>query len=187
MAKAKRKQKLKVFRTPIGFHDAYVAAASQKAALGAWGTDTNLFARGSAEQVTDPELMKVPLEHPGQVVKVLRGTKAEQIAALKEQEPERSEKSRGSRTAKAEVVPKKAKKRAAKPSRSTLGKAEAALEKLEERQSEQIEEIDAELKALERKRKELARRHERERDEAQERVESEREKYQTALARYEAG
>lgn len=32
-----RKQKLKVYRTPIGFHDAYVAAPSQKAALKAWG------------------------------------------------------------------------------------------------------------------------------------------------------
>jgi hypothetical protein len=28
--------KLKVFRTPIGFHDAYVAAPSKKAALAAW-------------------------------------------------------------------------------------------------------------------------------------------------------
>ena len=31
--------KLKVYRTPIGFHDAYVAAPSQKAALDAWGSD----------------------------------------------------------------------------------------------------------------------------------------------------
>ena len=44
---------LKVYRTPIGFHDAYVAAPSQKAALAAWGADANLFARGSAEQVTE--------------------------------------------------------------------------------------------------------------------------------------
>ena len=32
-----RKQKLNVYRTPIGFHDAYVAAPSQHAALLAWG------------------------------------------------------------------------------------------------------------------------------------------------------
>ena len=82
MAKAKRKQKLKVFRTPIGFHDAYVAAPSQKAALEAWGADANLFARGEAEEVTEPKLAKAPLEHPGKVVKVLRGTKAEHLAAL---------------------------------------------------------------------------------------------------------
>lgn len=32
-------RKLKVFCTPIGFHDAYVAAPSQKAALEVWDTD----------------------------------------------------------------------------------------------------------------------------------------------------
>ena len=87
MAKAKRKQKLKVFRTPIGFHDAYVAAPSQKAALEAWGVRTNLFARGSPEEVADPKLTKAPLEHPGKVVKVLRGTKKEQLAALGKRKP----------------------------------------------------------------------------------------------------
>ena len=51
---------LKVYRTPIGFHDAYVAAPSQKAALQAWGSDANLFARGVAELVTDPALTAEP-------------------------------------------------------------------------------------------------------------------------------
>ena len=45
--------KLKVFRTPTGFHDAYVAAPSRKAALAAWGAEADLFARGTAEEVTD--------------------------------------------------------------------------------------------------------------------------------------
>jgi len=83
VAKPKRKQKLKVYRTPIGFHDASVAAPSQKAALEAWGSDSDLFARGSAEQVTDPELMKAPLEKPGEVIKSPRGTRREHLAALK--------------------------------------------------------------------------------------------------------
>ena len=52
---------LKVFRTPVGFHDAYVAATSQKAALEAWGTNHNLFARGEAELVEDPDLTAEPL------------------------------------------------------------------------------------------------------------------------------
>src|ERR1700712_3953852 len=77
-----RSSKLKVFRTPIGFHDAYVAAASQKAALEAWGSDSNLFAQGAAERVTDPALMSEPLAKRGVVVKRMRGTVAEQIAAL---------------------------------------------------------------------------------------------------------
>ncbi|MCP2775198.1 hypothetical protein, partial [Salmonella enterica] len=55
-----RAAKLKVYRTPIGFHDAYVAAPSQKAALQAWGSDADLFARGVAEQVADPALMEEP-------------------------------------------------------------------------------------------------------------------------------
>ena len=73
---------LKVYRTTIGFHDAYVAAPSQKAALKAWGSDHNLFARKMAEVVTDPTLVAEPLSSPGTVVKRLRGTLAEQIAAL---------------------------------------------------------------------------------------------------------
>jgi len=83
MPKAKRNQRLKVYSTPIGFHDALVAAPSQKAALEAWGAGTNLFSQGSAHVVTDPKLTKEPLEHPGQVVKVPRGTRKEHLSALK--------------------------------------------------------------------------------------------------------
>jgi len=79
MAKAK---KLKVFRTPIGFHDAYVAAPSRKAALEAWGSDGDLFAQGLAEVVTDPKLTKKALARPGEVIRTLRGTEAEQLRAL---------------------------------------------------------------------------------------------------------
>jgi hypothetical protein len=77
-----RAKKLKVYRTPIGFHDAYVAAPSQKAALEAWGSDADLFARKVAEQVTDPKLMTEPLARPGQVIRKLRGTAEEQLASL---------------------------------------------------------------------------------------------------------
>jgi hypothetical protein len=47
---------LKVLRTAAGFHDASVAATNRKAALAARGSRADLFARGMAEQVTDPEL-----------------------------------------------------------------------------------------------------------------------------------
>jgi hypothetical protein len=74
MAKTKtRKQKLKVFRTPIGFHDAYIAAPSRKAALEAWGSTTDLFSAGIAEQVTDPKLTKEMLKRPGEVIRRPRG------------------------------------------------------------------------------------------------------------------
>jgi hypothetical protein len=80
--KPERARKLKVFRTPIGFHDAYVAAPSQKAALEAWGADSNIFAQGIAEQVTDPKLMEEPLSLPGEVIRRVRGSHEEHLAAL---------------------------------------------------------------------------------------------------------
>ena len=86
-----RATKLKVYRTVAGFHDAYVAAPSQKAALKAWGSDRDLFARGIAEQVTDPALTAEPLAAPGTVVKRSRGTSAEQIAALPDPQPDTPE------------------------------------------------------------------------------------------------
>lgn len=106
--------KLKVYCTAIGFHDAYVAAASQKAALEAWGTGKPLFARGAAEIVTDPELTAEPLASPGKVVKRLRGTAAEQMAALP------PDKLKGAEAAK--------KGTAQKPSRVGLDQAERAIE-----------------------------------------------------------
>ena len=80
-------RKLKVYRTAIGFHDAYVAAASQKAALEAWGSDANLFGLGMAELVTDETLSKAPLETPGKVVKVTRGSAEDHYAALPKDAP----------------------------------------------------------------------------------------------------
>ena len=77
---------LKVFKLPIGFHDAYVAAPSQKAAAEAWGSDISVFARGEAELVTDAKLTEEPLASPGKVIKRLRGTAEEQIAALSKDE-----------------------------------------------------------------------------------------------------
>jgi hypothetical protein len=182
VAKAKRKQKLKVYCTPIGFHDALVAAPSQKAALEAWGAGTNLFSQGSAHVITDAKLTKVPLEHPGQVVKVPRGTRAEQLAAIEKQVlPKRS--NRGE----PEILPERSKPRARKPSNSALKKAEEALEKLKKSQAEQRERLETEREALERKLRELKRRHERERDQAQKRVGEERSDYEEALSRYESG
>ncbi len=98
-----RATKLKVYRTVAGFHDAYVAAPSQKAALEAWGSDRDLFARGIAEQVTDPALTAEPLAAPGTVVKRSRGTSAEQIAALPDPQPDRPE--RDASTGKARAKP----------------------------------------------------------------------------------
>ncbi|PTW47601.1 hypothetical protein C8J25_103320 [Sphingomonas faeni] len=127
-----RVQKLKVYRTVAGFYDAYVAAPSQKAALAAWGSDRDLFARGIAEQVTDPALMAEPLASPGTVVKHSRGTTAEQIAALPEQRAPAA-----SRDTDADADPKPTAKPQAKPKpkprpkRDELDAAEDALTSLQ--------------------------------------------------------
>src|SRR5215210_6800861 len=122
MAKA-RKAKLKVFRTPVGFHDAYVAAHSQKAALEAWGSGTDLFSAGSAELVTDPALTREALARPGEVIRKVRGSQAEHVRALGKVK----KKAAGSRTS-SEVTKKKP-----RPSRAPVEKAEAAVERAKAR------------------------------------------------------
>jgi hypothetical protein len=148
-----RATKLKVFRTPIGFHDAYVAAVSQKAALEAWGSDSNLFAQKTAEIVTDPALTAEPLSKPGIVVKRLRGTAEEQLAALGPARP-RVRKARtevGGRAA-ASKQPVTAIKSKPRPDRSALGAVEQDLSDLEQRhRSEQT--------AMRNRETELARQH----------------------------
>lgn len=141
--------KLKVYRTPIGFHDAYVAAPSQKAALEAWGSDHDLFARGIAEIVTDPALTEEPLARPGTVVKRSRGSAAEQLAALP---PDRAK-----APAPPEPVAKAARKPKAKPrpDRARLDAAEAALAGLRQRHDAARAAIDARIAALQHERADL--------------------------------
>ena len=62
-------RKLKSYQTSIGFYDLAVAAPSMKAALDAWGADSNLFHQGVARETNDPELVAATLKHPGVVLK----------------------------------------------------------------------------------------------------------------------
>ena len=142
MAKA---PKLKVYRTPIGFHDAYVAASSQRAALEAWGADANLFARGVAEQVDDPVLTKEPLAKPGEIIRRLRETPDEEPAPAK--------------TRRSEAAPKPPAKPKAKPkprpSREALDAAEQALSDAEARHDAELKALTEKLTELERQRRAL--------------------------------
>ena len=174
--KPERKQKLKVFVTPIGFHDAYVAAPSQKAALEAWGADSNIFAQGIAEQVTDPKLMEEPLANPGKVIKRVRGSADEHFAELDRAAPRKKAAKESGK-----IVQLKPKKPKPKPSRDELDAAEEALEKAEKKQRKKLREIDDELQALERKRRELQRKHEAERDRLSEKAEQARSSYERAM------
>jgi len=137
-------RKLKVFRTPIGFHDAYVAAPTKKAALEAWGADANLFARGTAEEVTDPTLTAAPLERPGEVIRVSRGDLSAQLKALG---PRRKPPAKG----KVGQEPvKKPRKRKPPPTRDKVDAAEAALDEARERHDEEAAALETRRDAIER-------------------------------------
>ena len=151
--------KFKVFRTAAGFHDAYVAAPSRKAALAAWGADKDLFARGVAEEVTDPALTEAPLATPGEVVKVSRGGREEQLAALPEDTPKPKVRAKAARPAR-EPKPKPAPD--PKPSRNALDRAEQALAEAAARHQDERAAITEEEEALERRKRELKRAQERE-------------------------
>lgn len=138
-----RKPRLKVYRTAIGFHDAYVAAPSQKAALAAWGATTDLFAIGGAEVVTDPALTAEPLASPGTVVKRTRGSLSEHLRAAKRATTTRARSGRA-RPAKPARPPKP------RPSRDALAHAEAVLAAL-------CAEAEAEKAAFDRREADLLR------------------------------
>ncbi|WP_419827039.1 hypothetical protein [Sphingomonas sp.] len=174
-------RKLKVYRTAIGFHDAYVAAASQKEALGAWGAKADLFARGVAEQVDDPELAREPLAKPGEVVRRSRGTAAEQLAALPPDPPRAKAKPREAEPA---AKPPTKREPPPRPSRAALDEAEAELTAAEARHEAALADIarrEAEL-ARERKALEKAQADERERlEDERDRAHS---RYDRAMARW---
>ena len=181
-----RSTKLKVFRTPIGFHDAYVAAPSQKAALEAWGADSNLFATGAAERVEDPELTREPLAKPGEVIRRLRGTWAEHVAALPKKSAARAAPSTSDKPAKKSARDPRPARPKPRPSRAALDRAEAALAELETRHGKAMAAIARRQAELDRERRALEARHERERGKAAARVEAAEDKYDRAMEAWRA-
>ena len=174
--------KLKVFRMPVGFHDAYVAAPSQKAAIEAWGSDKDVFQRGQAERVTDATLTKEPLAHPGKVIKRLRGTEAEQIAALGKTEKAARPKARKQATRAQPAKPAPNPK--PRPSRKALDRAQAALAEAEARYGKELKEIEEREAKLARERAAIEKKQRQER----ERLEARRDKaevtYDAAMRRW---
>jgi hypothetical protein len=61
--------KLRVFQTSLGFFDLAIAAPSMKAALEAWGADSNLFHQGAAKESKDPDVVAATMSKPGAVLK----------------------------------------------------------------------------------------------------------------------
>ncbi|WP_340316533.1 hypothetical protein [Rhizorhabdus argentea] len=167
-------KKLKVFKTTVGFHDAYVAAPSQKAALEAWGSDHNLFATGAAEQITDEAAMAEPLAKPGEVIKKVRGSVGEHLAALT-----KSDRPRG-RASRAPAMPAAL----PRPSRKELDRAEQALEQANAARDEAVEQLAREEADLVRRRRDLERRYEREAERLSRIRDQKRSEYEEAIARW---
>lgn len=162
---------LKVYRTAIGFHDAYVATPTKKAALEAWGADRNLFANGRAEEVSDPKLTKAPLADPGKVIKVLRGSAAEQFAALEKSSPRRTR-------AKPEAAPAKP---APRPSRTALDHADKAFATAEQRHDRALEALAKREAALREERRALQRKRDDELDALRDKRDRAAEAYDEAM------
>jgi hypothetical protein len=160
---------LKVFRTAIGFHDAYVAAPSRKAALAAWGATADLFARGIAEEVDDPALTAEPLARPGEVIKRSRGTAAEQMAALP---PDA-----------ARTVAKPLKAKSAAPSRAALDAAERALAEAGARHRDALADLAERKSRLARERRKLERGQAAELAQLERARNDEAQRYETAVRR----
>jgi len=175
--------KLKVYRTAIGFHDAYVAAPSKKAALEAWGTTKDLFARGAAEIVVDSKLTEAPLAEPGKVIKVLRELPAEEPVTA----PARAKKATSGKAAAPEPKkPKPKPKPKPRPNRAALNAAEQALDDLATRQQSELAAIDEKVKQLQRERRDLVAAQEREVAKLDRKRGAAEAKYQAALSRWQA-
>ena len=179
---------LKVFRTSTGFHDAYVATPSRAAALRAWGSDNDLFARGMAEEIDDPKLMAEPLAHPGEVIRRSRGSLAEQLAALPEDapvaKPTRSseDEAPSDHRPKAKSTPKPAPK--PRPSRAKLDRAEEAAGALAADQKVALDTLEAREAALREERHALEAQQAGARDRAERSIATARRAYDAAVDRW---
>jgi colicin import membrane protein len=67
-------RKLKTYQTSQGFFDLAIAAPSMKAALEAWGANSNLFHQGFAKEADDPDIIAATMAKPGIILKRPVGT-----------------------------------------------------------------------------------------------------------------
>jgi hypothetical protein len=67
-------RKLKTYQTSLGFFDQAIAAPSMKAALEAWGADSNLFHQGAAKESHNPDVVAATMAKPGVVLRRPVGT-----------------------------------------------------------------------------------------------------------------
>jgi hypothetical protein len=58
-------RKLKTYQTSMGFFDLAIAAPSMKAALEAWGSNSNLFHQGVAKESSDRQVIAAAMSKQG--------------------------------------------------------------------------------------------------------------------------
>lgn len=170
-------RKLKVFRTAIGFHDAYIAVPSQKAALKAWGSERNLFATGAAEEVTEGKPVAAALAEPGKLIKIARGTTDQHLAALPKKAMPRSAKV---------AAPRPARPKVPRPSRAELDRAEKAIATAETEKESDLATLDREIDDLTARRRAARQEHDRTIDRLKEEQEAARDRYERKLAEWNA-
>lgn len=174
---------LKVYRTPIGFHDAYIAVPSKKAAIEAWGAGSDIFQRGEAEEVVDSELTAEPLASPGVVIKRLRGTSAGHMAALGSS-PLPSSDVASSKSPSQSNASKPQPKPKPRPSRSRVDEAEAAIAAAKKSHAAQLADLAERERALSRERRECEDKHQQELDRLEKELEKAEAHYDAAMEKW---
>ena len=145
-------RKLKTYQTSLGFFEQAIAAPSMKAALEAWGADSNLFHQGAAKESTDPDVIAATMKKPGVVLKRPVGSSGPfgEHAELPKSLGQDARRQRAPAP-----PPRKAKKPSAKPDKAADRKAAQAYER--ERQRREREEAREEAdRQKERERKQHA-------------------------------
>jgi hypothetical protein len=168
--------RLKVYRTPLGFFDAVVAAPNQAAALKAFDVRENLFASGMASVTDDPVAVEAALARPGVVLRRPAGGGG----AFREtpdlpEAPAAPPRPRTKPAAKAPPRPAPE-----PPDRSKLDAAEAALAGFEAAAAARCAVVAERRAALEAEARDLSARLDAERRRLQDRVARERESWRRA-------
>ena len=146
-------RKLKTYQTSLGFFEQAIAAPSMKAALKAWGADSNLFHQGAAKESTDPDVIAATMAKPGVVLKRPVGSDG----GFGEHAELPTNLGEDGRKKLADKPSAKAKKSSAQPDKATDRKAAKAYERQRQRRERgEAKEEAAQEKERERRRKAVA-------------------------------
>ena len=147
-------RKLKTYQTSLGFFDLAMAAPSMKAALEAWGADSNLFHQGAAKESHDSDVIAATMEKPGVVLRrpvgktrKPPGRPVEKAADRKAAATFANEQKRRERERERE----EAARQKERERRQAVDKAQAALDKAEQEHAKRAAAIQAEVEALEKR------------------------------------